>query len=175
MNSLLSEILFNIRTSRDEYNHLHNLISDLKALSANASSTSLQNSRNGSLSSYFQWNNFAVVQPLLSFDIVVYRPVRPPASPVMNAPDLKGVFRIFYTSSTLYNHKNPEITAKSSSRLASTTQVSLPIELKYKFWTVNMRDHKQTLPQDISIDEIVSNIRKNDPGAKKMRIVLKVE
>jgi hypothetical protein len=188
--------------SNADYNHLHGLASDITSLAAIPAGTSFLDKdsfKNGLslissygpapalygslvLASYYSEgikadleDYYATSEQLMPLDVVVFRPVQEPGKPVMNAPDLKGIFRIFYTPRNLYNNRNPEINAKSPRPLAATTQVSLPPGLKYKFWTLNMLNHKLTLAEDIDIDEIFSNSQKKDLKGKKKTIILKVE
>ena len=116
-----------------------------------------------------------IMNQLLPFDVVVWRSnTVAPYKPVLIAPDLTASYRIFYTVSNLYNHKNPEINAKSTSHLASTVQVSLPSNLVFTFWTLNMRNHKMTQPQDVDLKDILSSMNKVSSQFKKSTIVLKV-
>jgi hypothetical protein len=197
INASLSELLFVIRSlqnnlSNNEYNHLLDIIYDVKALTITVSPGPSPHGFNHrpdggyvSWASYKEYSSgvdvmggdgkYFALEPLMPVDVIVYRPAPPPAQAITNAPDLKGVFRIFYTSRTLYNNKNPEINAKSPGPLASTTQVSLPGYLKYKFWTLNMINQKQTLAQDVDIAEIAAASRKEGVKGKKVTVVLKVE
>ena len=207
INTMLSELVFSLRkstnpASNSNYNHLHGLASDIKALAAIPAGTSFLSKdlfRNGlSLNSRYNGvpalygsmisvsfyseeirndgqNYYAITDQLLPLNVVVFRPVQEPGKPVMNDPALRNTFRIFYNTANLYNSRNPEIGAKFPGPLASTTQVSLPHGVKYKFWTLNMRTQKLTLPQDIDVDEIFSNSQKKDLKGKKKTIILKVE
>ena len=113
---------------------------------------------------------------LLPMNVVVWRSSKePPYKPVLDAPDLTGVYRVFYTLKGLYNHKNPEINAISIPRLASTTQVSLPPNSNYTFWTLDMRKHKLTPAKDVSTKEVFLSNMKNASNPKKLSIVLKVD
>ena len=118
----------------------------------------------------------AVLKQLLSFDVIVWRTgTVEPFKPVFDAPDLKGTFRIFYTLRNLYNHKNPEVNAKTSPRLASTIQVSVPSNSVFSFWTLNMVNHRTTTANDIDPRDVLKNSMKKEPRLKKPSIVLKVD
>jgi hypothetical protein len=118
----------------------------------------------------------AVLKQLLSFDVIVWRAgTVEPFKPVFDAPDLKGTFRIFYTLRNLYNHKNPEVNAKTSPRLASTIQVSVPSNSVFSFWTLNMVNHRTTTANDIDPRDVLKNSMKKEPHLKKPSIVLKVD
>jgi hypothetical protein len=118
---------------------------------------------------------FASMDKILPFDVIVYRSKTPPAGPVLNAPDLTATYRVLYTLSSLYNNKNPEVNASSVPDLASTSQVSLPQTLGYKFWTLNMLNHKRTSATTVDIKDVFQNSRKRWPNPKKLSIVLKVD
>ncbi|MEP6951134.1 MAG: hypothetical protein ABI863_17735 [Ginsengibacter sp.] len=118
----------------------------------------------------------AIIKQLLPFDVIVYRYSKEtPAQPFLDAPDLSKTYRIFYTLPNLYNHKNPEVNARSATRLASTVQVSLPSNITFTFWTLNMLNHKNTKPEDVDLKDVLSHTNKILPGLKKPSIVLKVD
>jgi hypothetical protein len=122
-----------------------------------------------------EWALSAIMKQLLPFDVIVWRnSTIAPYKPVLDAPDLNATYRIFYTLSGLYNHKNPEVNAKSTSRLASTVQISLPSNAVFSFWTLNMLNHKMTQAEDVDLKDVWINSTKNHPGLKKPSIVLKV-
>jgi hypothetical protein len=109
-------------------------------------------------------------------NVIVWRNSKEsPYKPILDAPDLTGVYRVFYTLTGLYNHKNPEINAISIPRLASTTQVSLPSNSSYTFWTLNMRRHKLTPAKEVYTKDVFLNSMKKWPNPKKLSIVLKVD
>jgi hypothetical protein len=113
---------------------------------------------------------------LLPFDVVVWRYSKEsPSIPVSDAPDLTGVFRILYTTPALYNERNPEINAISSSRLASTAPVSLPASSGYYIWAQNMLTHQLIKPQKVEINGafLLAN-KRNWPDSKNYKIILKV-
>jgi hypothetical protein len=113
---------------------------------------------------------------LLPFDVVVWKYSKDnPPRPISDAPDLTGIYRILYTTPALYNEKNPEINAISSSQLASTTVVSLPANSGYYIWGQNMLNHQLIKPQKVDINDafFLSN-KKNWPTSKNYKIVLKV-
>ncbi len=117
-----------------------------------------------------------IVKQLLPFDVIVWRNSKEtPYKPVTDAPDLTATHRIFYTLSKLYNHKNPEINAKSSNRLASTIQVSLPSNTVFKFWTLNMTNHKTTNAEDVDLRDVLEHTKKVATETKKPSIVIKVD
>jgi hypothetical protein len=117
-----------------------------------------------------------IMKQLLPFDVIVYRYTKgTPAQPLLDAPDLSRTYRVFYALQNLYNHKNPEVNAKSSTHLASTVQVSLPSNTIFTFWTLNMLSHKNTKPEDVDLKDVLSHTNKVLPGLKKPSIVLKVE
>ena len=117
-----------------------------------------------------------LLKQLLPFDVIVWRPgTVAPYKPVLDAPDLKATFRIYYTLSNLYNHKNPEVNAKTSIRLASTIQVSLPSNSIFSFWTLNMVNHKMTTAENVDLKDVLKNSMKKEPSLKKPSIVIKVE
>lgn len=118
---------------------------------------------------------FASIDKILPFDVIVYRSKTPPAGPVLNAPDLTATYRVLYTLSSLYNNKNPEVNASNAPDLASTSQVSLPQTLGYKFWTLNMLNHKRTSATTVDVKDVFQNSRKRWPNPKKLSIVLKVD
>jgi hypothetical protein len=118
----------------------------------------------------------ALLKQLLPFDVIVWRTgTVEPFKPVLDAPDLKATFRVYYTLSNLYNRKNPEVNAKSSSRLASTIRVSLPSNSIFSFWTLNMVNHKMTTAEDVDLRDVYKNSMKKEPSLKKPSIVLKVD
>jgi hypothetical protein len=118
----------------------------------------------------------AIMKQLLPFDVIVYRYSREtPAKPVLEAPDLSKTYRIFYALQNLYNHKSPEVNAKSATHLASTVQVSLPSNTIFTFWALNMLTHKNTKPEDVDLKDVLSHTNKILPGLKKPSIVLKVD
>lgn len=118
----------------------------------------------------------AIAKQLLPFDVIVWRTgTVAPFKPVLDAPDLKATFRVFYTLSDLYNHKNPEVNAKTGSRLASTIGISLPSNSTFSFWTLNMVNHRMTNAKDIDPRDVLKNSMKNEPRLKKPSIVLKVD
>ena len=117
---------------------------------------------------------FASKDRVLPFDIVVYRAKTPPAGPVLAEPNLNEAYRIFYTPSSLYNNKNPDINANVSPELASTIQVPLPQTLGYKFWTLNMLNHSRTNASNVEVKDIFINNRKKGPTDKRLTILLKV-
>ena len=117
-----------------------------------------------------------IVKQLLPFDVIVWRNSKePPYKPVTEAPDLTARHRIFYTLSKLYNHKNPEVNAKSSNRLASTIQVSIPSNTVFKFWALNMINHKTTNAEDVDLKDVLEHTKKVAPETKKPSIVIKVD
>ena len=117
-----------------------------------------------------------LVKQLLPFDVIVWRPGKvDPYKPVLDAPDLKATFRIYYTLANLYNRKNPEINAKTSSRLASTIQLSLPSNSIFSFWTLNMGNHKMTTAENVDLRDVLKNSMKNEPRLKKPSVVIKVD
>ena len=118
----------------------------------------------------------AIMKQLLAYDVIVFRSgTVAPYKPVLDAPDLAGTYRIFYTLSILYNHKNPNINAKSTGHLASTVQVSLPSNSTFTFWTLNMINHKMTKAVDVDLKNVLSEMQKASVQSKKLSIVLKVE
>jgi hypothetical protein len=98
-----------------------------------------------------------------------------PYKPVLDAPDLKATFRIYYTLSNLYNRRNPEVNAKTGTRLASTIQVSLPSNSIFSFWTLNMVNHKMTTAEEVDLRDVLKNSMKKEPSLKKPTVVIKVE
>ncbi len=117
---------------------------------------------------------FASKDRILPFDIVVYRSKTPPAGPVLSEPNLNEAYRIFYTPSSLYNNRNPDINALVSPDLASTTQVPLPQTLGYKFWTLNMLNHSRSNATNVEVKDIFINNRKKGSTDKRLSILLKV-
>ena len=118
----------------------------------------------------------ASVKQLLPFDVLVWRNSKePPYKPVLDAPDLLASYRTFYTLSKLYNHRNPEVNAKSSNRLASTIQVSLPSNTVFTFWTLNMINHKTTTAKDVDLKNVLEEMQKVSLTAKKPSIVIKID
>ena len=117
---------------------------------------------------------FASKDRVLPFDIIVYRSKTPPAGPVLTEPNLNEAYRIFYTPSSLYNNRNPDINALVSPDLASTTQVPLPQTLGYKFWTLNMLNHSRTNATNVEVKDIFINNRKKGSTDKRLSILLKV-
>ena len=188
-----------------DYNHLQSIVSDLlelttptdnnaallypshenKAPSINYTVTNavyrygektahLNHAKNSIRNAYEEYL-FAALDRILPFDVVVYRAKTPPAGPVLTSPDLTAAYRILYTLSSLYNNKNPEINAKGPTELASTVQVSLPQTLGFKFWTINMLNHKRTNPDTVDVKDVFQNNRKKPVEQKKLSIVLKVD
>jgi hypothetical protein len=118
----------------------------------------------------------AIMKQLLPYDVIVFRSSTvAPYKPVLDAPDLAATYRIFYTLSILYNHKNPDINAKSTGHLASTVQISLPSNSVFTFWTLNMLNHKMTKAVDVDLKNVLSEMQKLSIQSKKLSIVLKVE
>ena len=118
----------------------------------------------------------AIIKQLLPFDVIVYRDSKgAPSTPVLDAPDLKRTYRIFYALPNLYNHKFPEINSNSISRLASTVQVSLPSNTVFTFWATNMVNHKVTKAKDVDLRGVLSEANKLLPNLKKPSIVIKVD
>ena len=131
----------------------------------------------------FKWKQFATryedfyyasTDRVLPFDIVVYRAKTPPSGPVLTEPNLNAAYRIFYTPSSLYNNRNPDINASVSPDLSSTTQVPLPQTLGYKFWTLNMLNHSRTNATNVEVKDIFINNRKKGSAEKRLSILLKV-
>ena len=76
----------------------------------------------------------------------------------------------------LFNHKNPQINATSLPGLASTAQVSLPKLAQFKFWTLNMVNHKTTKAIDVETNDVfLLNNKKKWPNSKKIYVLLKVD
>lgn len=124
----------------------------------------------------FNYYFVSSTKQLLPFDVVVWRYSKDvPPKPVSDAPDLNGIYRILYTTSALYNERNPEINAISSSQLASTTLVSLPASSGYYVWGQNMLNHQFIKPQKVEINDafLIAN-KKNWPASKNYKIILKV-
>jgi hypothetical protein len=203
LNDLLTELLYNLRQRTQKKNsdneHLRNIVSGIRALMANSTnSTSYQLPQlrqrlpmPGSLSSALQFSlagytlldgkrgaGFLPVEgPLLPLEVVVWRgATEPPARPISSAPELKAAYRVFYTTPVLYNHKNPRINAVSLPGLASTAPVSLPKLAQFKFWTLNMVNHKTTSAVDVETSDVfLLNNKKKWPNSKKIYVVLKVD
>jgi hypothetical protein len=203
LNDLLTELLYNLRQRTQKKNsdneHLRNIVSGIRALMANSTnSTSYQLpqlrqrlSMPKTLSSALQFSlagytlldgkrgaGFLPVEgPLLPLEVVVWRgATEPPARPISSAPELKAAYRVFYTTPVLYNHKNPRINAVSLPGLASTAPVSLPKLAQFKFWTLNMVNHKTTSAVDVETSDVfLLNNKKKWPNSKKIYVVLKVD
>lgn len=203
MNDLLIELLYELRSSpqavQNQPGQLENLISGLgELMTVSVSSTSslfiTPFKKRSSLSSfeaeknppvplsYFLQMNKAqrleylppVMDVLLSFDIIVYHYSKDqPPKPELNTGDLTATFKVLYTPSKLYNHKNPEINAKATTGPASTAQVSLP-KTKYQFWTQSMFTNKQSKPQEVDLLDAFLHSKKRWPTPKNFSIVLKV-
>ena len=118
---------------------------------------------------------FASKDRILPFDVVVFKARSQPSGAVIAAPDLAATFRVYYTLSSLYNNKNPEVNAKSVPELASTTQVSLPQTLGYKFWTLNMLNHKKTNAVNVEVKDVFLSNQKKAADNKRLSIFLKVD
>ncbi len=202
VNMVLAEFLYEMRLygsgmNNNQYNQLQGLVSTLMDLtSESVNSTSfvypLLFRKASSLNSYNSLDKkyplrftesdsaeslfAAIVKQLLPYDVIVWRNSKePPYKPVVNAPDLTASHQIFYTLSKLYNHRNPEVNAKSSNRLASTIQVSLPSNTVFKFWTLNMTSHKTTSAEDVDLMDVLEHAKRVAPDAKKPSIVIKVD
>jgi hypothetical protein len=197
--------LYSRNSNTSQYNQLQKLVTTLRELTADSlNGTSLYISPEkirASLSSYqsgpneyssymfvtdslqsgnetesLEYMPALLLKQLLPFDVIVWRTgTVAPFRPVLDAPDLKATFRVFYTLSNLYNHKNPEVNAKSSSRLASTIRVSLPSNSIFSFWTLNMVNHKMTTAEDADLRNVYKNSMKKEPRLKKPSIVIKVD
>jgi len=204
INNILSELLFQLRINDyNQLQSIFSTLQELTALTPNATSFiyPFPSKKRSSLSSYqsntpvgyssqISFLNYEmklnetgspeyflpVIMPeVLPFDVIVWHHSRElPARPVLDAPDLTGVYRVFYTLKKLYNHKNPEINAKTTAQLASTAQVSLPPNSIFKFWTLNMLNHKLTEAVDSELRDVFLNSQKRWPNPKKATIVLKV-
>ena len=72
-------------------------------------------------------------------------------------------------------HKRVEVNAKTSIRLASTIQVSLPSNSIFSFWTLNMVNHKMTTAENVDLKDVLKNSMRKEPSLKKPSIVIKVE
>lgn len=205
INQLLAELLYNLRQRAQNVgtgnnDHLRSVVLNIRDLMANApNSTSLLLPPPAgqpallpsrlpllqiSLAGYPKAGNRisagglpAAEGPLLPLDVVVWRgATEPPARPVSAAPDLTAAYRIFYTTPPLYNHKNPVINATSLPGLASTAQISLPKLAQFKFWTLNMVNHKMTKAVDVETNDVfLLNNKKKWPNSKKLYVVLKVD
>ena len=205
LSELIYELrLYSKGLSKNQYNQLQSLVSTLQELTAEAPATAFiyfnAAKETSSLSSHHPnsnervkkfpvFNNWvlfseespghlllATMKQLLPFDVIVYHSSNvDPFRPVLDAPDLSKTYRIYYTLSDIYNHKNPEATAKSSTHLASTIQLSLPSNTTYTFWALNMLNHKNTKPEDVDLRGVLSRTNKILPGLKKPSIVIKVD
>lgn len=111
----------------------------------------------------------------LPFNIIVYHYSKEdPSKVVFNAADLMSTYRVFYVSSGLYNHRNPEINAQNTSAPASTAQVTLP-KTKFMFWMQNLSDHRVTKAQEVDLLDTYLYSMKKWPFPVKASIVLKVD
>ncbi|TDH24195.1 hypothetical protein EXU57_15380 [Segetibacter sp. 3557_3] len=204
INSLLSELLYVLRSGSNPGNvqvsgHLQEVLTDLNELVVSAkfafnrfpqklSSERFAGKRQNapahmkvSFASYTGGEGYeqpylpAPADALLPLNVVVFRKGTAPVEPLLSAPDLNATYRIFYTVRGLYNYKNPEINAKTVSQLASTTQVSLPLTSIYKFWSMNMLDHKLTKPADIDIKDLFIKSKRSTGTNKPLTILIKVD
>jgi hypothetical protein len=116
-----------------------------------------------------------VTAQLLPFDVIVWKYSKEePSRAVLSAPDLNEVYRIYYTTSVLYNSKNPEVNARTSSHLASTASIFLPPNTVYKIWAINMLTHSSTQPTNVDINDVfLINSKKDNPGKKNYKVILK--
>jgi len=197
INSVLSELLYELRLysrnlNTSQYNQLQQLVAGIRELTAESSNTAslfykpLFKSHTAGPNGYTSQSDneiespeyipVAIEEQLLPFDVIVWRTgTVAPYKPVLDAPDLKASFRVFYILSKLYNHKNPEVNATSSSRLASTIRVSLPSNTTFSIWTLNMLNHRTTGAKDVDLRDVFKNSMKNEPRLKKPSIVIKVD
>ncbi len=121
-----------------------------------------------------QYMQTPVIRPI-SFNIVVYHYSKEDASkPILNTADLMATYRVFYVSSGLFNHLNPEINAQNTAAPASTAQVTLP-ETKFMFWTQNMLNRHLTKAQEIDLMDVYLNSKKKWPYLTRPSVILKVE
>jgi len=197
INSILSKLLYELRLysrnlNTSQYNQLQQLATGIRELTAESSNTAslfykpLFKSHAAGPNGYTSQSDneiespayipVAIEEQLLPFDVIVWRTgTVAPYKPVLDAPDLKASFRVFYILSKLYNHKNPEVNATSSSRLASTIRVSLPSNTTFSIWTLNMLNHRTTGAKDVDLRDVFKNSMKNEPRLKRPSIVIKVD
>jgi hypothetical protein len=195
INNLLSELVYDLRQKNIDNNHMQEVIANIRDLMTNNVNTTsfLLPQGKGTLTRfstplYVSLAGTVAMKgkgeaplptegPLLPLDVVVWRgSTEPPARPISNAPELKGLYRIFYTTPPLYNHRNPEINANSLPDLASTARVSLPKLAQFKFWTLNMVNHKMTRAVDVETSDVfLLNNKKRWGSDKKIYVILKVE
>lgn len=199
INDLLAELVYNLRQGAANRNndHVNSVVSNIRDLVSNSSNSTsfrlpdfdnlqatstyrMQVSLAGTaiLNHTTQTGGFLPVEgPLLPLEVVVWRgATEPPARPISSAPELRAAYRVFYTTPTLFNHKNPQINATSLPELASTAQVSLPKLAQFKFWTLNMVNHKTTKAVDVETSDVfLVNNKQKWPNSKKIYVVLKVD
>ena len=199
INNLLAELVYNLQHTpgkRDD-THIRNVILNIRELMVNTpNSTSmlfpppgnkqslLSTKLNLSVAGYSmitETNSATGFLPVegavLPLDVIVWRgSAEPPARAISNSPDLTAAYRVFYTTPALYNHKNPRINATVLPGLAATSQVSLPKLSRFKFWTLNMVNHKTTGAEEIETNDIfLLNSKKKWPNSKRLYVVLKVD
>lgn len=199
VNNLMAELVYILQQQAKnksiDRNHLQEVMANIKDLLANADNTTsfllpggkgtltrlsvpLSLSFAGSVMVNGSREHLpANEKALLPAEVVVWRgSTEPPARPITNAPELKGIYRIFYTTPALYNHKNPEINASSLPDLASTARVPLPKLGRFKFWTLNMKNHKMTKATEVETSDVFLLKNKRQWGTdKKLYVILKVE
>ncbi|MEJ7737486.1 MAG: hypothetical protein WKF97_08680 [Chitinophagaceae bacterium] len=203
INELMAELIYQLRAypqgPQNQPGQLETIVASLEelmAVSVNSSSSNfrLPFKKKSSLASFGVTGNSSLpirflprtdedgltfsppgMDALLSFDIIVYHYSKDqPPKPLLNTGDLTATYKVFYITSGLFNHKNPEINAKASTGPASTAQVSLP-KTRFTFWTQSMFTKKQSKPQEVDLLDAFLNSKKRWPEPKRFSIVLKVD
>ncbi|MEO6000254.1 MAG: hypothetical protein ABIN89_25680 [Chitinophagaceae bacterium] len=196
INTLLSELLFELKANlallnRRDFNLLKSVMANIEELLTSTSEvTSFLNKYEDQILSYNKikhpvgYSNTeaenpeylpALMDPLLPFNVILCRYTKTqPSTPILTTPDLMGTYKVFYVLSTLYNHKNPEINAKSTNTPASTAQVSLP-KTTFKLWAENILNRTKTKEQDIDFMDAFLRSKKRWPYPKHFTIIIKAE
>jgi len=189
LNQLLVELLYDLRQQTRDANssdaHIRDVAADIRELIAdvpNTTSYRFQKPQQLSSLSAISLPLHLLTPPvsegtLLPVDVVVWKGANePPARPVSSAPELRRTYRVFYTTTALYNNKNPEVNVKVLPTLASTSQASLPKLGRFKFWTQNLKTKNETRAVDVETSDVFMLNKKNNwPGTKRLFVVLKVE